>query len=79
MRRQVNVEILFLELDVTSPANEVRDRRGRLDAHLAILCLPSPGLGEEHVRGEVVPSHLLRGNVDLHQLLILFILQVFSC
>ena len=78
MRRQVNVEILFLELDVTSLANEVRDRRGRLGAPLAILCLPSPGLGEEHVRGEVGPSHLLRGNVDLHQLLILFILQVLN-
>ena len=36
----------------------------------------SPGLGEEHVRGEVVSSDPLRGDVDLHQLLIVFILQV---
>ena len=81
MRRQVNVEIfLFLELDITSLTNEVRDGRSRLGARLAALRLPGPGLGEEHVRGEVVPSHLLRGrgNVDLHQLLILFILQVLN-
>ena len=68
MRRQVNVEIfLFLELDITSLTNEVRDGRGRLGAHLAALRLPGPGLGEEHVRGEVVPRDLLRGDVDLHQ------------
>ena len=80
MRRQVNVEVfLFLELDITSLANKVGGRRGRLGAPLAALRLPGPGLGEEHVRGEVVPRDLLRGDVDLHQLLILFILQVFSC
>ena len=65
-----------LTSQVTSLINEIRDRRGRLGAHLAALCLPSPGLGEEHVRGEVVSSDPLRGDVDLHQLLIVFILQV---
>ena len=63
-----------LTSQVTSLINEVRDRRGRLGAHLAALCLP--GLGEEHVRGGVVSSDPLRGDVDLHQLLIVFILQV---
>ena len=80
MRRQVNVEIfLFLELDITSLTNEVRDGRSRLGARLAALRLPGPGLGEEHVRGEVVPRDLLRGNVNLHQFLIIFILRVLSC
>ena len=31
------------------------------------------------MRGEVVPRDLLRGNVNLHQFLIIFILRVLSC